>query len=152
MTAVPTDYRTAGGVVIRDGLVLVLDRPSRSEIRLPKGHIGPGETAEHAAVRETREETGYRDLRVVRDLGHMLVSFDLDGERVVRSERYFLMGLASGVTVSRPAGDAAQFRVLWLPPREALSRLTFDAERQWVRVALAADPDAAGGMAAPAPP
>ena len=38
-------YLAAGGVVIHDGRMLVLDRPSRGEVRLPKGHIEGGEDA-----------------------------------------------------------------------------------------------------------
>ena len=72
-------YAAAGGVVVqRDVLqglpaaethLLLLDRPRRAEVRLPKGHIDPGESAEEAALRETCEESGYCDLDVLADLG-----------------------------------------------------------------------------------
>ena len=51
-------YTSAGGVVI-DGTgdqVLVLVRPERDEVRLPKGHIEAWESAEDAALREVGEE------------------------------------------------------------------------------------------------
>ena len=51
-------YTAAGGVVVRGEDVLVLRRPGRDEIRLPKGHVEPGEGLAEAALRETREETG----------------------------------------------------------------------------------------------
>ena len=37
------EYEAAGGVVARDGKVLLLWRPARDEIRLPKRHVEPGE-------------------------------------------------------------------------------------------------------------
>jgi len=63
-------YVAAGGVVIHEGQVLLLDRPGRGEVRLPKGHVEPGEEPAEAALREVREEAGYADLAILADLGH----------------------------------------------------------------------------------
>ena len=68
MSATPTQiqrYQTAGGVVIYQQQMLLLDRPARQEVRLPKGHIDPGETPAITALRETREESGYVDLTIL---------------------------------------------------------------------------------------
>ena len=124
-------YTAAGGIVVRNGEVLVLHRPSRDEVRLPKGHIDPGESAETAALRETEEESGYRDLLLAGDLGTQTVEFDHDGRHVVRSERYFLMELAR--PHEQPAAGEAQFQPRWLPWDEALAALTYEAEREWLR-------------------
>jgi 8-oxo-dGTP pyrophosphatase MutT (NUDIX family) len=133
----PRSYSAAGGVVVHAGCVLVLDRPSRAEVRLPKGHVRPGEPPDAAAIRETREETGYRDLRLVGDLGHQVVTFEYEGRHIVRTERFYLLRLVSETTVSRTTKDDGQFEVLWLAPDDALARLTYDPEREWVRRALA---------------
>jgi predicted NUDIX family NTP pyrophosphohydrolase len=45
-------YTAAGGVVVHDGHVLVLVRRGRGEVRLPKGHVEPGEEVQAAALRE----------------------------------------------------------------------------------------------------
>jgi HAD superfamily hydrolase (TIGR01509 family) len=124
-------YTAAGGVVVRDGRVLVLRRPDRDEVRLPKGHVEPGETAQEAALRETREESGYADLAVRANLGAQLVQFNRDGQRVVRIERYFLMSLVG--QASRPVGGEPEFEPAWLPWDESLAALTFEPEREWVR-------------------
>ena len=47
-------YASAGGLVVEAGRVLVLERPGRRELRLPKGHIEPGETPRQAALRDAR--------------------------------------------------------------------------------------------------
>jgi 8-oxo-dGTP pyrophosphatase MutT (NUDIX family) len=122
-------YAAAGGVVIHDGQLLVLERPGRKEVRLPKGHIDPGETAVVAALRETTEESGYADLTVVADLGSQLTEFDHNGQHIIRSEAYFLMHLQSRRTLPRTAEDEAQFRTLWLPPEQAVELLTFASEK-----------------------
>ena len=61
--------RSAGGVVTNgEGKVLVVSQHGTSW-SLPKGHIDPGETALAAARREVYEESGIRDLELVRELG-----------------------------------------------------------------------------------
>jgi 8-oxo-dGTP pyrophosphatase MutT (NUDIX family) len=60
---------SAGGVVTNDeGKVLVVNQRGTSW-SLPKGHIDPGESALAAAEREIYEESGIRDLELVRELG-----------------------------------------------------------------------------------
>lgn len=132
-------YSSAGGIVIADDeTVLLLDRPGRNEVRLPKGHIEAGESPVRAALRETAEESGYVDLAVEADLGNQIVEFDYRGTHVVRTEHYFLMRLCSRTTAPRPKQDTAQFHVLWTPLDRALSLLTFDAERQMLQRAITA--------------
>lgn len=129
-------YSSAGGVVIRDGAILVLDRPDRNEVRLPKGHIEEDESPEVAALRETAEEAGYDDLEIVADLGNQIVEFDYKGHHFIRDERYFLMRLRSERQRERDAKDAAQFVVRWTTIESVLDELTFQAEKDVVRRAL----------------
>lgn len=124
-------YVAAGGVVVHDGRVLVLQRPSRDEVRLPKGHVEPGEDVETTAWREVCEESGYDDLLVQADLGEQVVEFDYKGKHVVRTERYFLMALAD--PESPFSSGEKQFEPEWLTWDGALQALTFEAEREWVR-------------------
>ncbi len=123
-------YTAAGGVVVHDGRVLVLRRPSRDEIRLPKGHVEPGESPEQAALREVGEESGYAPLTIRADLGVQTVEFDYAGRHIVRLERYYLMELPPSAV---PSGGEAQFEPVWMEWDEALAALTFEAEREWVR-------------------
>lgn len=131
-------YSAAGGVVIDEGKMLLLDRPLRQEVRLPKGHIDPGETPDVTALRETAEESGYHDLAIVADLGSQVVEFDHKGEHFIRTEYYFLMHLLSHQQQMRPAQDAEQFRVLWTPIDQAVERLTYSAEKAIARKAIQA--------------
>lgn len=130
------DYDAAGGVLIYGDDVLVLERPSRGETRLPKGHVEPGETDVQAAIREVGEEGGYVDVEAERDLGVQHVAFDFfapkgSGHHVVRRERYFRMRLVSHAQRARAMSDL-KFVPRWMSIADAAQRLTFDVERKWL--------------------
>ena len=129
-------YETGGGVVIVDDQVLLLDRPTRAEVRLPKGHIDPGETSDITALRETQEESGYVDLEIIDDLGCELVDFEKNGDQVTRAEYYYLMTLKSQKQIRRSEVDEAQFRPIWVAFDQAMTLLTFPAERQVLEKAI----------------
>ena len=130
-------YKTGGGVVIDQEKVLLLDRPVRNEIRLPKGHIEDGETPQLAAIRETMEETGYANLQIVADLGNQCVEFEYRDDHYIRTEYYFLMQLTGNRHSARPASDERQFHPRWVPISDAVNLLTFPAEKQVARLAIA---------------
>lgn len=132
------EYEAAGGVIIDAERMLLLDRPSRKEVRLPKGHIEPGETPEETALREVREESGIADLAIVDDLGCRIVEFDYKKARYRRAERYFLMRRTGDETFRRPAKDVRDFDPIWVPVDEAVDRLTYDAEQDAARRGIAA--------------
>ncbi|HEX4521734.1 MAG TPA: NUDIX hydrolase [Gaiellaceae bacterium] len=55
-----TGVRAAGGVVLRNGCVLLVHRPAYDDWTLPKGKLDAGESWQEAARREVEEETGLR--------------------------------------------------------------------------------------------
>ncbi len=132
------EYEAAGGVVVREGCVLLLRRPSRAEVRLPKGHVEPGEARGDAAVREVREEGGVAHPRLVADLGRQRVEFQHAGVHYVREEFYFLMTLDDPAPFPRSPADAAQFQPFWAPLAAAEALLTFPSEREFLRRARVA--------------
>jgi 8-oxo-dGTP diphosphatase len=52
--------RASGGLVVRDGRVLLVHRPKYGDWSFPKGKCGDGESDEACALREVEEETGLR--------------------------------------------------------------------------------------------
>jgi 8-oxo-dGTP pyrophosphatase MutT (NUDIX family) len=128
-------YTASGGVLTNaEGThVLLLIRPERDEVRLPKGHVEPEETLADAALREVVEEAGYDDIEVIADLGEQLVAFPLDGKVIRRIEHYFLLRTRTLHQTDRPQPDDQQFFTIWVPWDEAPTHLTFEAEQVWIR-------------------
>ena len=133
-------YTAAGGVLVdlTGDQVLLLIRPSRDEVRLPKGHVENGESMKDAALREVSEESGYVDIVVLKELGEQLVAFQYKDQQVQRTEYYFLMRAQSKELQSRPEIDANQFFATWVEWDEAVRVVTFEAEREWLKRAYIA--------------
>lgn len=133
-TPVHISYTASGGVLTNaEGThVLLLIRPERDEVRLPKGHVEPEETLANAALREVAEETGYDDIEIIADLGEQLVAFPLDGKAVRRIEHYFLLRARTLHQIYRPQPDEQQFFTIWVLWDEAPTHLTFEAEKVWM--------------------
>jgi 8-oxo-dGTP pyrophosphatase MutT (NUDIX family) len=131
-------YCSAGGVVIDGERVLLVRKKRVPEVRLPKGHVEPGESRVQAALRETAEETGYTELRAVADLGLLTVEFQNGKRHVIRVESFFLMALDGPGQGDRSKADRRKFEPLWAPLPEAEALLTFPSEQEFLRRALAA--------------
>jgi len=127
-------YTAAGGVVMdaTGTRVLLLVRPARDEVRLPKGHVDPDEDIADTALREVTEETGYDDVELISDLGEQLVAFPWEKKIVLRTEHYYLMRARSTHQIARPPADDQQFFPVWVKWEEASKHLTFEAEQEWV--------------------
>jgi 8-oxo-dGTP diphosphatase len=111
--------RAAGGVVVRDGQVLLVHRPRYGDWTFPKGKLEPGETDEQAALREVAEETALR-ARLVRELPSTRYATRRGRPKLVR---WWLME-AEGA--ARPENEVDEVR--WVEPAEARRLLTYERD------------------------
>ncbi len=148
----PDLQRSAGGVVARDGELLLIALQDGRRWQLPKGHLEPGESPEDAAVREVREETGVTG-RPVATLPTIDYWFVERGRRIHKQVDYFLLVYAAGSTADYDPREVSGAR--WFPWDEGLAKLTYDNERTvataareaWAGLAAEARAAAAGGDA-----
>ena len=124
---------SAGGVVYRRRrgkaqVALAARRTRRGDLvwGLPKGDIEPGETAEVAAVREVREETGL-EARIEDALGEIRYMYVWEGVRIRKVVHFFLMR-ATGGHVS--LHDHEMEDVRWFPLDEAVRAAAYKGERE----------------------
>ena len=114
--------RAAGGVVERDGAVLLVHRPQYDDWTFPKGKAHDDETDEECALREVHEETGIRC-----ELEDELPETQyVDAKGRQKRVRYWRMrALADdGFT---PNEEVDELR--WLDREAAAALLTYDRDR-----------------------
>jgi 8-oxo-dGTP pyrophosphatase MutT (NUDIX family) len=126
---------SSGGLVIRN----LKGRPFLAVVRvrdkilaLPKGHPEPGESAQEAAQREVREETGL-EATPVEKLGDVRYWYARDGDRVLKVVSFFLFRYRSGRLEDH---DDEVEEALWIPLEEAPERLAYRGEKDMARTAL----------------
>jgi 8-oxo-dGTP diphosphatase len=128
VTRVNQRIDAAGGVVVKDGRVLLVHRPRYDDWTFPKGKLDPGETFEVAALREVEEETGVRC-----SLGRELPATRYEVRGLPKLVRYWLM-TPEAETAFVPNDETDELR--WVTPEEALAILTYDRDRDVLAAAL----------------
>ena len=123
-----TEVRAAGGVIVRDGCILLVHRPRYDDWTLPKGKLEHGESWEDGALREVEEETGMR-CRLGEELEPASYQDRKGRDKVVR---YWLMEPEND-TDFVPNDEVDQLR--WLAPAEALELLSYPHDRELVQSA-----------------
>ena len=112
--------RAAGGVVVRDGHVLLVHRARYDDWSMPKGKLEAGESWEDAALREVWEETGVRC-----SLGEFVGSSFYEVTGAPKEVRWWAM------TTSDEAGPSNEVdAVRWATPDDARKLLSYEHERQ----------------------
>lgn len=113
--------RAAGGVIVRDGEVLLVHRPKYDDWSLPKGKCKRTEGDEACALREVEEETGLR-CEIEGELGESRYRA-LAGPKVVR---WYLMRCVDG---EFETGDEVD-EVAWVPLERAAERLSYQRDEE----------------------
>jgi 8-oxo-dGTP diphosphatase len=119
-----TDVRAGGGLVIRDGCILLVHRPQYNDWTFPKGKLEPGESWEDAAEREVEEETGLR-VEAGAEVGS---TFYNDKYGRPKEAKYFLMTTSQDARAQNEVDE-----VRWVPLDEAAEVLTYDRDRDLLR-------------------
>jgi 8-oxo-dGTP diphosphatase len=112
--------RAAGGIVVRDGRVLLVHRPKYDDWTLPKGKAEAGEPDEDCALREVHEETGL-ECELGRELGTTMY---VDSRGRPKRVRWWLMRPLGGEFV--PGSEVDEIR--WLDAEAAREQLSYDRD------------------------
>jgi 8-oxo-dGTP pyrophosphatase MutT (NUDIX family) len=126
---------SAGGLVVRNMSgrpFLAVVRVREQILALPKGHPEKAESAQEAALREVREETGL-EAAPVEKLGDIRYWYARGGERVFKIVSFFLLRYRAGRLDDH---DHEVEEALWIPLEEAPARLAYRGEKEMAKTAL----------------
>jgi 8-oxo-dGTP diphosphatase len=119
--------RAGGGVVVRDGAVVLVHRPKYDDWTFPKGKADGDETDEACALREVHEETGLRC-----ELDDELPSSEyVDSRGRPKRVRWWRM---RAVTDDGFAPNDEVDERVWAASEAASSLLTYDRDRVLLEV------------------
>jgi 8-oxo-dGTP diphosphatase len=112
-----TVVRAAGGLIVRDGKVLLVHRPKYDDWSFPKGKCDADEPDEACALREVGEETGLR-CELLEEIGE--TSY-VDGKGRPKVVRYWRMRALDGEFVPHDEVD----EIRWETVESAAGLLTW---------------------------
>ena len=112
--------RAAGGLVVRDGSVLLVHRPRYDDWTFPKGKAEPGEDDDACALREVREETGF-DCELLDELARTEY---VDAKGRPKRVRWWRMLPIDGAF--EPNNEVDEIR--WLDPAGAAALLSYERD------------------------
>jgi 8-oxo-dGTP diphosphatase len=116
--------RAAGGVVVRDGRVLLVHRPKYDDWSFPKGKLEDGETWEEGALREVEEETSLRC-----ELGEEIGRTQYLAPQGPKEVRYYRMTAAGEAVAQNEVDD-----VRWATLDEAEALLSHHRDRELLKL------------------
>ena len=115
-----TQVRAAGGLVVRDGDVLLVHRPKYDDWTFPKGKAEDGESDEECALREVLEETGLR-CELVSEAGSTEY---VDSRGRPKRVRWWVMQPVGGTFTPTEEVD----EVRWAAPVDAVRLLSYERD------------------------
>lgn len=115
-----TVVRAAGGLVVRDGKVLLVHRPKYDDWSFPKGKCDEGESDEACALREVAEETGLR-CELLEEIGETNY---IDGKGRPKGVRYWRMRAVDGEFAPHDEVD----EIRWETPERAARVLSWSRD------------------------
>jgi len=136
---------SAGGIVFKrtpKGVRLAFIMDPYGKWAFAKGHVDNGEAVQDGAVRETKEEMGLRNLRVVAPLGTIDFWFrdryraETKGVLIHKYVHYFLMQTPAGA-YGKPQRTEKIRKIIWVPLRRAHETSSYDDVRPILDKAIA---------------
>ena len=119
--------RAAGGIVVRRAKkgpkVLLIHRPDYNDWSFPKGKLDDGEKFKEAALREVKEETGFRCKAHKPSLPSLEY---VDRNKRTKEVRYWLMTVLSGKFAPNDEVDL----IAWVRWDKVEERLTYAKDRK----------------------
>jgi 8-oxo-dGTP pyrophosphatase MutT (NUDIX family) len=103
----------AGGGVVTDHHKQVLLIHRKGKWDLPKGKLDPNETIEQCALREVKEETGLKNVKLIEPLMATHHVYDESGRHILKETHWYLMD-ADSKQAYLPQADEQIDQIVWV--------------------------------------
>ena len=128
-----TNYtHCAGGIIINNKKQVVVVNQNHDSWSLPKGHIDPGESNLEAAKREIYEETGIKNVKLIKPLGNYgRYRIGLDGENDKSEYKTISIFLFySNQSILKPI-DPKNPEAIWVDSKKVTDILTHPEDKKF---------------------
>ena len=102
----------AGGGVVTDHHKQVLLIHRKGKWDLPKGKLDPNESLEHCALREVKEETGLKEVKLIESLTTTYHVYDESGKHILKETHWYSMH-ADSKQAHKPQTDEQIDEIVW---------------------------------------
>ncbi|MGB8192359.1 MAG: NUDIX domain-containing protein [Chitinophagaceae bacterium] len=111
-----TLIQAGGGLVLNPSkAMLFIFRKGKWD--LPKGKLDDGESLDHCALREVKEETGLQHLRLIEPLLVTYHVYDENGKHMLKETHWYLMHATGDQTV-KPQEEEQITKIEWVGEKE----------------------------------
>lgn len=126
------ETKSAGGIVVgRMGKIIVVSQHGTSW-SLPKGHLNKGENELTGAIREIYEETGIKDLEMIKKLGtYWRYRLDNKGEELKTEKKFITLFLFKTKTEILKPVDPENPESKWVNREDVVNYLTHEKDKEF---------------------
>lgn len=125
---------SAGGIVYKkkDDFEFALILDSYGKWTFPKGHIEKNEKPEAAALRETQEEIGLNQIKIIQLLDKVDFWFKLNNELIHKYVYFYLIESTGDEELVHQVAEVAEAQ--WFKPAEAFQKIDYKKQNQEILI------------------
>jgi len=119
-------HHSAGGVLVNNNKFYLIFKYTKNEWKLPKGHVEEGESLQETALREVKEETGFKNIQFISDkpINEVNYTFHENGKEINKTVTYFLFKTDEVLNNQTKEMVNEELRGDWFNYEEALLKST----------------------------
>ena len=128
------ETHSAGGIILNNNNEIVIVEQRGNVWSLPKGHIEPEEDPLTAAKREIHEETGLRNITLIKELGtYTRYKIGLDGKDDHSEKKHITLFLFRTSETTLKPTDPNHPQAIWIEKKEIKNYITHPKDCAFIK-------------------